>query len=231
MNKRRIQSTLNILIALLILSVWSLSALADEFHEEPYDFLFGNHIDTHQETKLKMKKGEPESLKGFLYILDTGRTTHDDLPIYRHPRDAECDIDPDQCEVGWKIKAVPGEAKFLYHNGVNGDDHPVWMVNRVDIPQKGSFTHFHWITKSSTDPRRDMVDDFCDKNNAGQLETQKPIAVDKYCLGWFLEIKAKEDFAFEHGDEIIPVRKGDDNATHLNLVTNYRVVEEITSTR
>ena len=76
-----------------------------------------------------------------------------------------------------------------------------------------------------------MVHEFCNKNNAGQLETQAPTAVDKFCLGWFLEIKAEMKFAFEHGSEVIPVRKGDDNATHLNLVTNFSPVLGITSTR
>ena len=182
-----------------------------------------------------MKKGKPDSLKGFLYILDTGDTTAEGLPIYRHPRGAEqgeeCGVDPIDCVVGWKIKAVPGEAKFLYHRGVNGNDHPVWMVNRVDIPQNGSFTHFHWITSTSTDPRPVVENGVCDKNNAGQLETKEPPAVDEYCFGWFLEIKAQMEFAFQHGNEVVPVRKGIDNATHLNLVTNYSGVPEITETR
>ena len=237
MHKRRVRYTLIYTLAILIFNPWSFTALADDFHDAPYDFFFGNHIDTHQETKLKLKKGEPDSLKGYLYIIDTGKTTDEGLPIYRHPRGAgehneECGVDPIDCKVGWKINAVPGVAKFLYHNGVNGDDHPVWMVNRVDIPQKGSYTHFHWITRSSfLDPRADMVPDFWDKNNAGQLETQAPTAVNGTCYGWFLELKAEMDFAFEHGNEVVPVRKGIDSATHLNLVTNFSPVPGITSTR
>jgi len=181
MHKRRVRYTLIYTLAILIFSPWSFTALADDLHEEPYDFLFGNHLDTHQETKLKLKKGDPDSLKGFLYIIDTGLFTDEGLPIYRHPRGAGvefsevCGVDPIDCEVGWKIKAVPGAAKFLYHSGVNGEDHPVW----------------------------------------------------------FLEIKAdkKKKFAFQHGNELVPVCKGDDNATHLNLVTNYAVVLDITPTR
>ena len=133
--------------------------------------------------------------------------------------------------VGWLINAVPGEAKFLYHNGLNGDDHPVWMVNRVDIPQPGSFTHFHWITTIGSDPGATTVPAACDKNNAGQLEDQAPAAVDKTCPGWFMEIKAIKKFAFDHGGETVPVNPGIDNATHLNLVTNYAEVSEITPTR
>jgi len=234
MNRRRIRYILIYTLAILIFNPWSFAASADEFHEEPYDFFFGNHIDTHQETKLKLKKGELDSLKGFLYVIFTGDIDPaSGLPIARHPRGAgehneACGVDVD-CEVGWKIKAVPGYAKFLYHSGVNGNDHPVWMVNRVDIPQKGSFTHFHWIGSDSTDPRALAdVPQECDVDMAGQLENN---AEDVECPGWFLEIKAKMKFAFQHGNEVVPVRKGDDNATHLNLVTNYQPDLVITPTR
>ena len=119
--------------------------------------------------------------------------------------------------VGWVIKAEPGETKFLYHNGVNGDDHPVCMVNRVDIPQPGSFTHFHWITTTSSGPRAATVPAACDRNNASQLEDQPPTAVDFTSPGWFLQITAVEEFAFQHGNEVAPVCSGIDNAAHLNL--------------
>jgi len=209
-------------------NIGAVTAIADEFHESPYDFFFGNHIDTHQETKLKLKKNKPDSLKGFLYIIYTGDDPVSGLPIARHPRgadhDEECGVDDIECEVGWKIKAVSGEAKFLYHSGVNGNDHPVWLVNRVDIPQKGSFTHFHWIGTDSSDPRAPVgVPYECDVDMAGELDNN---AENITCPGWFLEIKAVDKFAFQHGNEVVPVRKGDDNATHLNLVTNYAVVEE-----
>ena len=106
------------------------------------------------------------------------------------------------------------------------------MVNRVDIPQKGSFTHFHWVTPSGSDLRAydETYPEQCDVKMAGQLEDN---AENITCPGWFLEIKAEMEFAFEHGNEVVPVRKGIDNATHLNLVTNYRLVlePEITSTR
>jgi hypothetical protein len=62
-----------------------------------------------------------------------------------------CGIDPIECEIGWKIKAVPGAATFL--------------------------------------------------------------------------------FAFEHRNEVVPVRKGIDKPTHLNLVTNYKPNLVITPTR
>jgi len=211
------------------------------FNDPPFDFLFGNHIDPHQETRLK-NNGE---LDGFFYIIFTGDT--DDasgLPIARHPRGEShnevCDVDDIDCVAGWHISGIQGEAKFLYHSGVNGNDHPVWLVNRVDITQPGSYTHFHWITDDekaptqTTDPRLDDPDfegipEECNQQNASQLEASG--AADVTCPGWFMDIQAVRRFAFEHGGEIIPVYTGDDNATHLNLVTNYEPVIAISPTR
>ena len=185
-------------------------------------FYFGNHIDTHQETVLKQKNGEPRRLRGDFLIIYTGEVDEaSGLPIARHPKGASegeaCGVEID-CDVGWKIKAVPGEAKFLFHSGVNGKDHPVWMVNRVQIPQPGSYAHFHWITSLSNDPRADVVPLVCEADKAGDLEGA---AEDTICPGWFMQITAVQSFAFQHGNEIIPVRPGKDNATHLNLLTNY----------
>ena len=253
MNKTKYRFTLIYLLAIFIFNPWSITAFADDFHDAPYDFLFGNHIDTHQETKIKIKWGHPVRLKGFFYIIFTGEIDSvSGLPIARHPRGASqneaCgddnnDGDDDdefhrelkddskdiECIVGWTMKGKPGEAKFLYHSGVNGNDHPVWMVNRVDIPQPGSFTHFHWIGWDSTDPRAPSeVPEECDVEMAGQLDNN---AENVICPGWFLQIKAVEKFAFQHGNEVVPVRPGIDNATHLNLVTNYVEVLGITPTR
>ena len=249
MNKTKYRFTLIYLLAIFTFNPWSVTAFADDFHDAPYNFLFGNHIDTHQETRLKKKSGNPVRLSGFFYIKFTGEIDPDsELPIAVHPSGSECEDEKDReedrkkdrqkdreedgvdCVVGWLIKAVPGKAKFLYHNGVNGDDHPVWMVNRVDIRQPGSFTHFHWITTASSDPRADD-DDFpvqCDVEAAGELENN---AENVECPGWFLQIKAVKKFAFRHGGEVVPVRPGINNATHLNLVTNYAEVSGITDTR
>lgn len=237
----------------------------DSFHAAPFDFLFGNHIDTHQQLKMTVTAGgEPVSLTGFFYVIftdDQGASLGIDpasgLPIARHPRglvleddgvtvkhDEACGISPYiVCKVGWRMRGLPGAAKFISHEGVNGDDHPIWMVNRAEealapapgmvLPQPGGYTHTHWITRSSTDPRASLVPDACDKQNAGQLEAQDPTAVNEVCDVWFLEIRAVKSFAFEHGGEIIPVRPGIDNRSHLNTVTNYRSppVVEITTTR
>ena len=226
-----------LIIIFLFFSIGLSSAVAADFHAPPRDFLFGNHIDTHQESKLKLDDtGNPESLSGFLYIIFTGEIDPiSGLPVARHPRGAgeneECGVDPIDCVKGWNMNGIPADAKFLYHQGVNGD-HPVWLVNRVDIPQPGSFTHFHWITTTSNDPGVASVPDECDAKNASALENNvKKAKEDVVCPGWFLEIQATMSFAFEHGGERVPIFVGIDNASHLNLVTNYESVKGIEATR
>lgn len=225
-----------------------------ELHGYPYTFLMGNHIDTHMENML----ANDGSLKGRLYIYFTGEIDEaSGLPVARHPRGAgehneECGVDPIDCVVGWQVRALPAEAVFLSHSGVNGDDHPVWLINsRNGIPQPGSFTHFHWITTTSTDARAGAVPAACDVQMAGQLEgdvitglleldggvngswpdTDVHVgggAENLVCPGWLLEITAIREFAFMHGGEKIAVSPGIDNSTHLNIVTNYAIIPDIT---
>lgn len=219
-------------VFIMLLAFMPVAQAGGLLHQGSWTYLFGNHIDTHQETRLK----SDGTLKGRFYIIFTGATDPvSGLPIARHPRGADhnevCGVDPIDCVVGWTMRGIPASAKFLYHSGVNGDDHPVWLVNRVDIPNPGSYTHFHWITTTSTDDRAGSVSADCDKTNAGQLETQAPDAINDTCQGWFLQIFAIREFAFEHGGERIPVSPGFDNSTHLNLVTNYSEVSGITATR
>ena len=131
------QNQLNCIHYKLFGIVFSLMILPGLALAEP--FVFGNHIDTHQITDIRIKKGEPKKVKGDFLIIFTGEIHEPSgLPIARHPRgaakDEECGVDL-ECEVEWKIKAVPGQAKFLFHSGVNGNDHPVWLVNRVQIRQ------------------------------------------------------------------------------------------------
>ncbi len=225
--------------AIVLISVWAFLAGAEvtavdaaDFHAPPRDFFFGNHLDTHQENSLKINKGTGTTLSGFLYIIYTGDVDSvSGLPVARHPRGPgqgeECGVDVN-CVPGWLVDGLPGAAKFLYHSGVNGEDHAEWLVNRAEIPGPGSFTHFHWIGSDSTDPRADDVSPECDAENAAGLED---VAVDATCAGWFLQLRAIREFAFEHGGERIPVRVGIDNTTHVNLVTNYNGDLVITPTR
>ena len=209
-------------------NLYPLPVSAGEFQSPPRDYLFGNNFDDHQETKLKTdKNGAPVSLTGFFYIKFTGGIDPvSGSPIARHPEGDECRDESlgVNCVVGWQVDGVPTTAKFLYHNGINTEDHPVWMLNRVQIPQPGSFTHFHWITPFGTEEYREIPLEF-DSAGAGGISANSD------CPGWLMEFKAIREFAFEHGNEIVAIRPGIDNASHLNIVTDYEVEASITPTR
>ena len=162
-----------------------------KFHQYPADFLFGNHIDTHQQSKI-MPDG---SLRGYLYVSFTGDFTGDGLPVAKH---SDCEIAPEGCSVGWQWEAVPGEATFVYHDGM---DHPVWLLDgRSDLPQPGAYSHFHWN---------------------GWPEKAGMLVPGERHSGYFLRLVAKDTFAFEHSGEWIPVFPGVDNSTHLNIVFSF----------
>ncbi len=129
-----------IVFALLsLLLAWADSSMAQGIpwrnHAYPYNFLFGNHIDTHQQTGL-LKDG---TLQGYFYITFTGEFTPDGLPVARH---CDASTPPDRCLAGWTLRGKPGSATFVFHEM----DHPLWLVDsRADIPQPGAFAHFHWL--------------------------------------------------------------------------------------
>jgi hypothetical protein len=165
-------------------------------HAPPYDFRFGNDIDTHQQSRETQDGG----LAGFLYVHYTGETTAEGLPLAHH---ADCATMP--CAVGWTIDARPMGATFLYH--VEGD-HPVWLVDRADIPQPGAYAHFHWLGGGS------------------------PAAGDTLA-GYVLQLRAIASFCFVHhhdgnggdgscrGHGGVAVAPGIDIATHLNIVASF----------
>jgi hypothetical protein len=139
-------------------------------HAPPYSFLFGNHIDTHLETKFEADGKDKGNLEGFFYVFfdqdgdGTPEITEDGLPIARH-----CTMPEhyERCQVAWVVEAKPCikevngcTAMFLYHR----HDHPVWLIGpqlrmasgeaflagtRGDIPQPGAPSHFHWLTEGS----------------------------------------------------------------------------------
>ena len=161
-------------------------------HAKPYDFIFGNHIDSHQQTKLK-KNGD---LFGFLYITFIGEK--DGVPVAEH-----CDNDTtaDECEVGWIIrgKFIGGDNRptFVYHE----EDHPTWLVvSRNDIPQPGSFSHFHWL--GSPD------------GGGGFIQGDRRD-------GYFIELQAVDEFYFRHNNEDLLVMPGIDISTHVNIVGSF----------
>ena len=226
------------------------AAASDEWrnHASPYDFRFGNHIDEHQESALNTRTMR---LLGHLYVTFTDKDgnpigTSDGLRIARHPRSDMGEVcgQTVECVVGWVFAGTlgrgpasgaivnRGEARYLFHSGVNGDDHPAWLVNRINIPQPGPGAgHYHWISDNptvrpaTTDPRIAEIDPLCNVDRAAQL-TPNTI-----CPGWTLQLYAVRKFAFQHGGETIPVAFGIDNATHLNVVTNYASVPGIEATR
>ncbi len=158
-------------------------------HRAPFDFTFGNHMDTHQQTQI-LPDG---SLFGYLYIAYTGEETPEGVPVARHQ---DCNDEEVKCVVGWELRGLPGFANFFDH--LMGD-HPVWSVSRSQIPVPGSYTHFHWEGPPE---------------HAHALTYQ-----DMDVPGYFLQLRAKRTFLFEHGDDEVFVTHGVDNATHLNIIS------------
>jgi hypothetical protein len=166
-------------------------------HAAPFAFKFGNDIDTHQETRF-----EPDGdLTGFFYVRFTGIVTKDGYRVATH---MDCGAEAG-CTVGWLLSGKPIRATFLY---AEMHDHPVFLVNRADLPQPGAFSHFHWLN-GMPDP-------------------------DQTAPGYVLELGAVDTFCFIHheadaatGDKTcrdnggIQVRPFWDTASHLNIVTSH----------
>lgn len=165
-------------------------------HAAPLDFRFDNSFDTHQQTAI----GSNGDLFGFLYVRFTGVRTSDGLPVATH---ADCNAVSD-CRIGWALVGRAARATLLY---TPMHDHPVFLVQRVDIPQPGAYAHFHWLRALPA---------------AGQ-------AAD----GYLLQLAALDRFCFVHhdadaaassvscrGNRGVAVRVGLDTATHGNIVTS-----------
>lgn len=176
------------------------SAAADIYpwraHAAPFEFLFGNDFDSHQQTR----QARGGSLFGFFYIRFTGVVTKDRYEVASH---VDCNAFAD-CSVGWTLSGKPVTATFLYHIQ---PDHPVFLVERADIPQPGAHAHFHWLGSHPT---------------PGQAQT-----------GYLLQLTAADRFCFIHEGADNAVRDktcrengginvdpGTDIATHLNIVTS-----------
>jgi hypothetical protein len=169
-------------------------------HAAPYTFLFGNDIDTHQQTQ-QLPNGR---LSGFFYIQFTGIVTEDGYRVATH---VDCDTTP-SCTVGWILSGQPRMAAFLYQVD---NDHPVFLVNRLDIPEPGAYAHFHWLDFAGIMP---------------------PVGVS--VPGYLLQLLAVDTFCFIHDGANtarksrtcrdnggVAVHPGIDIATHLNIVTSF----------
>jgi hypothetical protein len=108
-------------------------------HARPFDFLFGNHIDTHHQSKI----AGGGKLEGFFYIRFTGDTTAEGVPIAKH---ADCNQVPDECTVGWILDGIPVQATYLGHEH---GQHPQWYIDSADLPAQQGYTHFHWLDESA----------------------------------------------------------------------------------
>jgi hypothetical protein len=187
--------------AALALSTFGSAHAADQYpwrnHEPPFNFVFGNDIDTHQQTRL-MRDG---SLFGFFYIRFTGVQTKDHYPVATH---VDCNASSD-CTVGWALSGKPISATFLYQTM---DDHPVFLAKRADITQPGSPSHFHWLGAVMPMPRQTL--------NGFLLQLT---AVDRFC---FIHNGAEAATAAascrQNGG--VNVDPGIDIATHLNIVAS-----------
>jgi hypothetical protein len=166
-------------------------------HAAPFNFLFGNEIDTHQQTRQTRER----NLFGFFYIQFTGIVTKD---FYRVATHVDCNAAASDCTVGWTLSGKPVQAKFLYQVD---DDHPVFLVRRADIPQPGAFAHFHWLGSM---PAPGAIAE-------GYL--LQLTAVDKFC---FIHHGAESATSAKtcRSNGGVNVDLGIDIATHLNIVTS-----------
>lgn len=192
----KIEAKITIVLLLLFLTPLPVMAAGLPWldHRAPFDFVFSNHIDTHQQTQI-LPDG---TLQGYLYVVFTGEKTDDGIPYAEHDNCNERDV---SCQIGWEIRGIPGAAVFLTH--VMGD-HPLWAVPRSEIPMPGSYTHFHWTGLPE---------------HAGDIPYS-----DELISGYFLQLTARDTFIFRHGDEEIPVVNGEDNSTHINIISATTVL-------
>lgn len=183
-----------ILIALLLTLGITTAAYAAGYpwsdHSAPYDYLFGNHIDTHQQSQLMGRN----QLEGFFYIQYTGNEVNG-VPEAMH---ANCGAQDADCTVGWKLKGVAVQATLAEHADHGGQ--PVWCIDPDDMPKAPGYTHFHWegVPEHAGGVLGDVVYD-------GYL--LKLTAVDEFAFK-------------HHGHDGYLVTPGIDTVTHANVVTD-----------
>jgi hypothetical protein len=187
------------LMTTLTLALSTGSAMAAGFsawndHAAPLSFLFGNEIDGHQQSQLR-RNGD---LAGFLYVRFSGVVTADGYRVAEH---VDCNAHSD-CKVGWTMHGKRRDGVFLFHAP---GDHPVFLIDRSEIPQPGAFAHFHRIG--------------ADAHSSGTGYLLQLVAVDKFCFIRLDAAHAEPDMTCQQngGVAVVP---GLDIATHLNAVTS-----------
>jgi len=101
-------------------------------HAKPYDFMFENLIDNHQQMKLQ-KDGR---LHGFIYIQFTGETI-DGVPVAKR---ADCTNPLLDCRVGWEVIGIPVSDVKLSQRGPR-----LWDLNQASLTVDSEYVHFQWV--------------------------------------------------------------------------------------
>ncbi len=180
------------LICLLPVAAWG-QGYPWKDHAPPFDFLFGNEIDTHQQSNI-LGSGD---LQGSLYIVfeENGQADlHPGIPTAMH---GDCELNPEECTAGWILYGVPVEAVFI---GMGGG-FPLWCIDAADLPVAPGYSHFHWT---------------------GDPETAAGLTVGQVYSGFLMKLTAVDTFLFHmegHQNPIL-VTPGIDDNSHANIVTD-----------
>ncbi len=160
-------------------------------HAAPYTFLFGNHIDSHQQSQVS----SGGRLQGYLYIHYTGETING-IPVAEH---MDCSTDPRACLVGWTIQGVPAQATVVGIDGTNMGMSQ-FCVSAATKSRLVGYSHFHWLG----DPPDDMG-----------------LVLGQTYSGYLLKLTALTTFYFHHhpNDTPILVTPGIDTTSHVNVTT------------
>jgi hypothetical protein len=197
-GRNLVTKTFRILFGAAALIAFSGASAGDMYpwrnHAAPYPFLFGNDLDTHQQSRLQ---GDG-SLRGFLYVRYTGVVTADGYRVAGH---VNCNAMPRDCVVGWTLDGKPAQATFSHHPT---HDHPLFTMPRADIAQPGAYSHFHW-----TGPQM--------PHHHAQGFVLELTAKNRFC---FVHHGADAAMAGAtcRANGGVPVVPGIDIATHLNII-------------
>ncbi len=141
------KTKLAILVSLSLLVLLGVSAvMADDGgypwkdHASPYDFLFGNMIDSHQQSRVNPKG----KLRGFIYIHYTGEFTEDGYPIAQK---AHCDREA--CDIGWSCQGNQGGSR----TGVPQPAHLAHRARCAAAAQRLSPTSTGWAIPTARTAR------------------------------------------------------------------------------
>ncbi len=129
----------SLLLAVLLVSVSPVQAGAPvpwNNHAAPWAFVFGNHIDTHQQSQ----KIDGGMVSGFLYIVYTGEQING-IPVATH---ADCGATTG-CVAGWSFQGIPAQGT------VTGFDAMGMATFCTVQPTLPGYSHFHWLGSPDMD--------------------------------------------------------------------------------